>query len=402
MFELYCRIYQMVLRLVSKVMPWRIPVLIEGQGSITKLADIVKKEEIERILIVTDKSIVSLGIMNSLISSLKLKNINFFIYDDTVVNPTIENIEEAIKIYYSNSCQGIIAFGGGSAMDCAKAVGARIARPQKNIGQMRGQMKVRKKIPLLFAVPTTSGTGSEATIAAVITDSQTHEKYAINDMALIPHYAILDPLLTIGLPPHLTASTGMDALTHAIEAYIGNSNTRETKEYSKEAIKLIFENILEAYKNGDNIVARENMQRASYLAGLAFTRAYVGYVHAIAHSLGGFYGVPHGLANAIILPYVLDYYGSSVHVKLAELAEFLNMSKQGDSIEEKANRVINLIKELNIAMNISNKIDVIKNDDINKLAEKSVREANPLYPVPKILSKADLSIIIKQIELGKI
>lgn len=371
-------------------MPWRRPVLLEGKNSITKLPNLIKSKAIKKVLIVTDKSIVSLGLMETLLKGLKEEGIRYVIYDKTVPNPTIDNVEEALLVYKTNQCQGLIAFGGGSPMDCAKGVGARIARPDKQIPQLKGQLKVRKKIPLLFAVPTTAGTGSEATIAAVLTDSRTHEKYAINDMALIPDYAILDPMLTVGLPDHITATTGMDALTHAIEAYIGRSNTGETKELSRTAVKLIFANLFEAYTNGINLAARINMQKAAYYAGAAFTRAYVGYVHAIAHTLGGFYGTPHGLANAVILPYVLDYFGESVHKPLAELADFAGIGASVHTVGEKAEMFIEEITQLNKRLNIPAKIDGIKETDIPVMVERAYKEATPLYPVPEILSREDL------------
>lgn len=371
-------------------LPWRRPVLLEGKNSITKLPNLIKSKTIKKVLIVTDKSIVSLGLMKPLLKGLEEEGISYVIYDKTVPNPTIDNVEEALLFYKTNQCQGLIALGGGSPMDCAKGVGARIARPDRKIPRMKGQLKVRKKIPLLFAVPTTAGTGSEATIAAVLTDSRSHEKYAINDMALIPHYAILDPMLTLGLPGHITATTGMDALTHAVEAYIGRSNTRETKELSRIAVKLIFANLFEAYTNGLNLAARTKMQKAAYYAGAAFTRAYVGYVHALAHTLGGFYGTPHGLANAVILPYVLDYFGESVHKPLAELADFVGIGERGGTAGEKAEMFIEEIKKLNKRLNIPDKIAGIKETDIPVMVERAYKEATPLYPVPEILSRDDL------------
>lgn len=390
MYKMYCRFYQSILRLVSNFLPWRLPELIQGKGSIKKLPALVRDRQVEKLLVITDKGIISIGLMDEMLQGFDEADVAYTIYDGTVPNPTIDNIEEALVRYKENNSNGIVAFGGGSSMDCAKGVAARLARPEKKIPQMRGLLKVRKRTPLLFAVPTTSGTGSEGTIAAVITDSSTHEKYAINDMSLIPHYAVLDPMLTVGLPPHITATTGMDALTHAIEAYIGRSNTNETREWSKEAVKLIFENIFEVYENGDNLEARENMQKAAYFAGLAFTRAYVGYVHAVAHTLGGFYGTPHGLANAVILPYVLDYFGESVYKPLSELADFAGISEIIDSEMEKAEKFIQKIKELNRDMNIPDKIEGIREEDIQVMVERAFKESNPLYPVPRFLGKEDL------------
>jgi alcohol dehydrogenase class IV len=390
MYKLYCRIYQVILKFASHIMPWRKPEIIEGVNSLERLPELIRTKGIDTVLIVTDKVIASLGLMNTLINALNENKVKYIIYDKTVPNPTIANIEEALKLYKDNNCSSIIAFGGGSPMDCAKGVGARVARPSRSIPKMKGQLKLRRKIPPFFAVPTTSGSGSEATLAAVISNSKTHEKYAINDMALIPHYAVLDPLLTQKLPQHITSTTGMDALTHAIEAYVGKSNTRETRECSIKAVKLIFDNIYEAYSNGDNLEARASMQKASYFAGIAFTRAYVGNVHAIAHTLGGFYSTPHGLANAVILPYVLEYYGKSIYKPLSELADVAGIGEINDDNKTKTEKFIEAIKELNVKMNIPQKIDGIVESDIPLMVERALNEANPLYPVPMIFGKEDM------------
>ncbi|WP_286232079.1 iron-containing alcohol dehydrogenase [Neobacillus mesonae] len=398
MYKLYCRTYQRMMRMASAFLPWRKPKLLEGENSLRKLPELIKSKNIESVLIVTDKGITSIGLMDGFLEGLRNEGVNFVVYDKTVPNPTIENIEEAYQMYKTNYCHGIVAFGGGSPMDCAKGVGARAARPNKTIQHMKGVLKVMKKLSPLFAIPTTAGTGSEATLAAVVTNSDKHEKYAIMDTSLIPHYAVLDPLLTVNLPPHITAATGIDALTHAIEAYIGKSNTKETIQCSQKAVKLIFENLYEAYSNGTNISARTNMQRAAYLAGIAFTRAYVGNVHAIAHTLGGFYSVPHGLANAIILPYVLEYYGSSVYKPLADLADLIGISEQDDTIEQKAKKFIHAIQQLNERTGIPKKVDGILVEDIPLMAERALKEANPLYPVPNILFKEDMLYLYNAIK----
>jgi alcohol dehydrogenase class IV len=390
MYKIYCRTYQTAFKIASNFLPWRKPELIEGENAVKKLPKIIKEKNIDNILIVTDKGIVNIGLMNPLLEELEKEKIKFFIYDKTVPNPTIDNIEEALLLYKKNKCQALLAFGGGSPIDCAKGIGARLARPDKTISQMKGVLKVRKPMPTFFAVPTTAGTGSETTIAAVITDSRTHEKYGVGDLPLIPHYAVLDPLLTINLPPHITSTTGIDALTHAVEAYIGRSNTKETRQNSIEAIKLIFENINEVYKNGKNIKAREKMLKASFLAGAAFTRAYVGYVHAIAHTLGGFYSLPHGLANAIILPYVLEYYGETVYKSLSELADLTGITSENDTQEQKAKKFIEKIKTLNKELDIRDKIPEIQTKDIEIMSKRALKEANPLYPVPKIMNYEEM------------
>jgi len=398
MYNLYCRMYQFAYKAAAPFFDWRKPELLEGEHSLIKLPPLLKLRGIGSVLIVTDKGITSVGLLDRLLSGLKGKEIEYVIYDKTVPNPTIANVEEALQLYIDHQCHGIIGFGGGSPIDCAKGVAARVACPGKTIPEMKGQLKVRKLTPPLIAVPTTSGTGSETTVAAVISNSETHEKYAINDHVLIPDLAVLDPMLTMKLPPHITSTTGMDALTHAVEAYIGRSNTEETIQCSKEAVQLIFKNLYEAYSNGSNIEARKNMQKASYLAGIAFTRAYVGYVHAIAHTLGGFYSVPHGLANAIILPYVLEYYGESVHQPLAELADLIGMTSADETDSLKAQKFIEAIKKLNQDMKIPSSFDCLQNRDLPMMVDRAFREANPLYPVPKILDKHDLFRLYEMIK----
>lgn len=393
MNPLYCRTYQFAYRTVAQFLPWRHPLLLEGENSLLELPDLLRRQSIQNVLIVTDQGIAQLGLMNSLLEGLTISGIQFVVYDKTVPNPTIENIEEALSLYHSSGCEGILAFGGGSPMDCAKGVAARAAQPKKSLAQMKGQLKVRKDIPPLIAIPTTAGTGSETTIVSVVSNSETHEKYAINDPVLTPHFAVMDPLLTVGLPKHITSTTGMDALTHAVEAYIGRSNTPQTKQWSQEATKLIFENLYEAYENGNNLAARAKMQRASFLAGRAFTRAYVGYIHAIAHTLGGFYNVPHGLANAVIMPHVLEYYGEAVHKPLAELADLTGITDTTDSDKVKCKKFIEAIRQMNEKMDIPQTISNIKTSDIPLMADRAYKEANPLYPVPRILNKKDLETL---------
>lgn len=391
----YYRAFQKVMKIAMYAFDWSEPLLLEGPGAIKKLPDLIKSKGLKNVLIVTDKGLMSLHILDSLFAKLEETGIEYVVYDGTQPNPTIDNIEDARQLYLDNNCEGIIAFGGGSPMDCAKATAARVTNPKLPVRKMRGVLKLHHKLPPLFAVPTTAGTGSETTLAAVVTDPTTHEKNAINDPRLRPKYAVLDPELTIGLPPHITSTTGMDALTHAVEAYIGRSNVKSTEHYAELATRLIYANIEEVYNNGKNIEARNAMLKASYYAGMAFTRAYVGYVHAIAHNLGGFYGVPHGLANAIILPYVLEYYGETAHARLAKLAVISGVKTDGTDAE-KAEAFIESIKQLNRNMNIPDKFDMIKEEDIPTIVKRALKEGNPLYPVPKIMDEADCEAVIRR------
>ena len=397
MKKCWYRICQKVLKLAMCFMDWSEPQLLEGEGSILKLPSLIKSKNINKVLIVTDKGLMNLHLLDSLFEELKNTNIEYVIYDGVQPNPTIPNIEECRKMYINNGCQGIIAFGGGSPMDCAKAAAARVVKPKQSVRKMRGYLKVCKKLPPFFAVPTTAGTGSETTLAAVVTDPTTHEKNAICDTCLRPKFAVLDPSLTVGLPPHITSTTGMDALTHAVESYIGKSNVKSTIKYAEDAVKLIHANLEKAYLNGKDIEARNNMLKASYLAGNAFTRAFVGYVHAIAHNLGGMYNTPHGLANAVILPYVLEWYGSSIYKPLAKLADLVGISQEGMSLEEKARAYIAEIRRMNKAMNIPEKFDFLKEEDIPLLVKRALKEGNPGYPVPKIMSTSECEIVIRRL-----
>lgn len=392
--KMYCRIYQSIFRLVMPVLPYREPTILKDYD---ELCNIVEKSD-KNVLLVTDQGIRNLGLTSKLENKFKDLRQKLIVFDDVQPNPTTDNVEKAYTMYRENDCEIIIGFGGGSPMDCAKAVGVRVARPDKSLSKLKGVLKVRKKLPILIAIPTTAGTGSETTLASVITDSETRYKYAINDFPLIPMYAMLDASLTIGLPPKVTATTGMDALTHAVEAYIGKSTTKSTRDYAERAVKLIFENLEECYKNPTNLNARQNMLNAAYLAGLAFTKSYVGYVHAIAHSLGGKYNVAHGLANAVILPYVLKMYGKKIYKKLWKLGVKSGLFDESTSIEDGYKIFISKIENMNKNMDIPNKIDEIQNSDIEELSKTAEHEANPLYPVPVLYTAKDLQEIYSEIK----
>ncbi len=392
----FYRAFQMTFKYAMFVFDWSEPELLEGPGAIRKLPEFIKSKGVKKVLVVTDKGLMGLHLLDPLFEEMEKSGVEYVVYDGTQPNPSIENIEDARALYLENGCEGVIAFGGGSPMDCAKAAAARVTNPKIPVKKMRGVLKLHHKLPPLFAVPTTAGTGSETTLAAVVTDTATHEKNAINDPRIKPKYAVLDPELTIGLPPHITSTTGMDALTHAVEAYIGRSNVKSTEQYAEKATKLIFENIEKVYADGKDIQARDNMLKASFYAGMAFTRAYVGYVHAIAHNLGGQYGIPHGLANAVILPYVLEYFGESAHKRLARLAEIAGVKTNG-SDKEKAEAFIEAIKTLNKNMNIPDGFDMIQEKDIPVIVERALKEGNPLYPVPKIMDKADCEAVVRRL-----
>lgn len=386
--KIYCRTFQLCFRAALPFLPYREPEILTDME---KLASVLKEKGNEKVLIVTDRGISALGLLEGLKNSLTHAGISYAVYDNTVQNPTIDNVEEAREAYLSNGCSAVVAFGGGSSIDCAKAAAARIAKPKQPVQKMRGLLKIHKKLPLLAAVPTTAGTGSETTLAAVITDSATHHKYPINDFVLIPRYAVLDCQVTVGLPRHITATTGMDALTHAVEAYIGGSTTKLTRRMAEEAVRLIRDNLKQAYDDGSDTKARENMLRAAYCAGIAFTRSYVGYVHGVAHSLGGRYGIPHGLANAVILPYFLEEYGGNCERRLGRLARVCGIAGEEADDHAAAQCFIGWVKEMNRSMGIPENLEGIREEDIPQMAVHADRESNPLYPVPKLMDAEELA-----------
>ncbi len=383
----FCRVFQTTFRIALPFLPYREPEIIK---SCSELEYVFRKERIKSPLIVTDSGITRNSLTKPLEDILKKCGIAYIIYNKTQPNPTVHNVEEALKIYLKNNCDSLIAIGGGSSMDCAKALGARLVYPKRSLGQLKGILRVMRTLPPLIAIPTTAGTGSEVTLAAIITDSEKQHKYALMSFPLIPRYAVLDAVLTYSLPPHLTATTGIDALTHATEAYIGRSTTKETRRLALEAAKLIFENIENAYNDGHNRIARENMLFAAYKAGIAFSKSYVGYIHAVAHSLGGTYGTPHGLANAVIMPYVLEAYGKSAYKKLHEIGIAVGVSDKNDSHEIGAKKFIKAVRDLNKRIGIPDKLTGIKKSDIPQMARNAEAEANPLYPVPKLMARKEL------------
>ena len=391
---IYCRSVQAVLRAALPVLPYREPQVFHSCG---ELSTVFQKENIRRVLIVTDAGIVRSGIASQLEAVLDEDDISYAVYDQTRPNPTVVNVEQALSLYRRYRCQALIAIGVGSSMDCAKAVGARLARPGTPLGKLKGTLRILRPLPTLIAIPTTAGTGSETTLAAVITDTQAQHKYVMNDFVLIPKYAVLDARLTLSLPPHLTATTGMDALTHAVEAYIGRSTTRQTRQEALEATRLVFANVERAYRNGKDYEARSNMLTAAYRAGIAFSRSYVGYVHAVAHSLGGQYNIPHGLANAVLLPYVLESYGSCIHRKLHDLAVAAGVADAQESDAGAAAKFIRAIRQLNARMGIPETLEGIRPEDIPVMAAHAEKEANPLYPVPRLMTREELTFFYEQV-----
>ncbi len=392
----YYRSYQAVFNVGARCLPWRRPIPVSGIGSTAKIPELLQKEKVKKVLIVTGPT-VGKRLGPRIYTELDRAGIAYTVFDQVEANPSVRTVEEIRKQYLENGCQGFIALGGGSPMDAAKAAAARVVRPKTPVGQMAGLLRVHKKLPPFIAVPTTAGTGSETTIAAVITDSETHHKYALMDLCLVPKYAVLDPEMTRELPPKVTAATGMDALTHAVEAYIcWTYNTEESIRLAEEAVCGVFRYLERAYRDGNDMEARTQMLLASYKAGFAFTRAGVGNVHAIAHTLGGLYNTPHGLANAVILPIVLEDYGAAVQEKLAHLAELVGLAPSG-SEAEKARAFVDEIRAMNKRMEIPTGFDFIQEKDIPQMITWALEEANPIYPVPVVYDRKRCEKLIRRI-----
>ncbi len=394
--RLGCSTVQLGIKVIDYFLGYRLPEYTFGKGALEKLPQILKEKDAGKVLVVTEAGLVELGFAKKLTDLLDEAGIEYALYSGAEKNPTSNNVEDAFKIYRENGCRSVVALGGGSPMDCAKAVCARAVHPHLSVRHLQGILRVHKRIPLIVAIPTTSGTGSETTVAAVITDSKTRRKAAINDPVLIPRYAILDPELTATLPPFITATTGMDALSHAVESYTNHMyNTKTEDILAKKAVQLIHDNLYKAYLDGSDMTARENMQIAALYAGRAFTRGCVGYVHAVGHTLGGLYGVPHGLAMAILLPHVMRAFGPVVHKRLAELATVCGMTGENDA--EKAEKFISWIEEMNRKMGIPEYLDMIKDEDVEQIITWAMREANPLYPTPVLWGRKELRKFIASV-----
>ncbi len=392
----WCRTFQSILKICHYFLGYRMPESLEGPGKIKELGAFLKEKSIHDVLVVTGSGMVRRGQVQPMLEGFKANGIRYTIQTYDTTDPTSEDVELGYRTYKAHNCRAIVALGGGSRIDCGKAIAAKAVHPKKTVAQLQGLLKVHRRIPPFVAIPTTAGAGSETTLAAVITDSATHRKAAINDPFLIPKYAVLDPELTAGLPPYTTAITGMDALAHAVEAYVnGTYHTKLENDLAKQAVELIYNNILTAFEDGTDLVARQNMQRAALYAGRAFTRGCVGYVHAIGHTLGSLYGVAHGFAMAVLLPHVMRAFGPAAHKPLAELADVCGI--QGSTDAEKATAFLRWIEETNHKMGLPNKLDMIRDEDIGQIIIWARKEAHPLYPVPKVWSRDDFRTFINSV-----
>ena len=381
--------------LVTRFIPIPQPTLLVGPGSSGRLGQAVAGFGHTKILIVTDSIISKLGLLKDLTDALTAGGAKYVVFDEITPDAPIPLIEKGIEFFQAHDCDAIVAFGGGSSMDASKAIAVAISNP-KPLRKLAGYLKGLKAPVRIYAVPTTAGTGSEVTVAAVISDPEMHSKLVIVDPRMVPKMAALDPSLMTGLPPHITAATGIDALTHAVEAFVGNWTTPYSDGMALSAVGLIFENLRTAYRDGKNLEAREKMSLASTYAGFAFTRANVGYVHAIAHQFGGKYHTPHGLANAIMLPLVLKYSAPAITERLALLAIRAKVGKDGEDRDVLAQKFLDAVDALNRDLGIPTVLDALKEADIPALAKAACHEAHTGYPVPRYMTQEVCENLIRQ------
>ena len=381
--------------LATRLLPIPQPTMMVGPGASERLGQAIHDFGHRKILIVTDATMVRLGLMLPLTQALTAGGTEFVVFDEISPDAPIDEIEEGVALFNAEGCDAIVAFGGGSVMDAAKVIGLSAANnkhPLRLVGYFKG---LHAPAPL-YAVPTTAGTGSEVTVAAVVSDPLSQRKLVIADTRIVPKMAALDPSLMTGLPAHITASTGMDALTHAIEAFIGHWGTAFTDRMALTSVGMIYQNLPIAYASGDDLMARERMALAASYAGQAFTRANVGYVHAIAHQLGGLYHTPHGLANAIMLPHVLRFLSPAITAKLAVLAQHAKLGKASESSADLAEKFLDSIDAMNKRLGIPRHLAALRVKDIPALARAACREANLNYPVPSYLSQEDCEDVIRE------
>ncbi len=382
--------------MVTRVLPIPQPTLLVGPGASARLGQAVAGFGHRRILLVTDALVRQLGLTAGLEQALRAGDTPFVVFDEVTADAPIPVVEKGIDLYRRKGCDAIVAFGGGSAIDAAKVIGLAAANgrhPRQLVGYFRGL----RGPPPIYAVPTTAGTGSEVTVAAVISDPVREQKLVIADTRIVPKMAALDAQLMAGLPPAITAATGMDALTHAVEAYLGYWNTAFSDRMALAAVGLIFANLPQAYGHGDDLAARENMALASTYAGLAFTRANVGNVHAIAHQLGGKYHTPHGLANAIMLPHVLRFSRRAAAAKLAALAVSAGAGRAGEPQDALADRFVEAVDHLSRTVGIPERLDALREQDVADLARAACWEADTNYPVPRVMTQADCEAMLRAV-----
>ncbi|OUS28378.1 alcohol dehydrogenase [Gammaproteobacteria bacterium 45_16_T64] len=399
LFSLQVKGYKSIIagfKALSKVLPVPQPTVFSGPGSSLELCRSMAHLGEKNVLIVTDKVLRELGLLDPVMAELESLGVTVAVYDGVLPDPTNDQVENGVEILKQHNCGAVLAFGGGSSLDAAKVISAR-ATNDKTVDQLKGVLKLRNAPLPLYVIPTTAGTGSEVSIAAVVSDSVTHQKSLVLDPKLVPRMAALDGALMTGLPPLVTAATGMDALTHAVEAYVSTMSTEESDRLALAATRMIMENLPKAIENGKDEGVRQAMATGSSYAGMAMTRASLGYVHAIAHTFGAKYHTPHGIANALTLPHVLDYCKFGSEDRLAKLAEVSGLPVAGKTDREAAQLFIDRIRQMLVEFGITETLEALNKEDIPQLAKDALKEAHYNYPVPRYMDQKTCEAVIEKL-----
>lgn len=381
------------LKAAITLLPAPRPTVFSGEGAALKLCQAIASFGHRKVLIVSDKILNNLGVLKPLEAKLQELGVKVAIFDGVLPDPTFSITEACLQNYHLENCDSVLAVGGGSSIDVAKVV-ALAASTRKTPQQLVGILKGRKASSPLYAIPTTAGTGSEVTVGAVISDDKTHQKGLVLDPNVVPRMVALDSGIMSGMPPKVTAETGMDALTHAVEAYVSEIATTESDTYARAAVKLIFENLRTTYTEPKNLVAREAMALASHYGGLALNQGGLGYVHGIAHQLASHYGLPHGLSNAIVMPYVLEFSRPVIDKKLAELARFAGLVTQETSTSIAAQAFMTELKKLMSDVNIKSVVPKMNAQDFDDIMQSAFKEVHGTYAVPKYMTEEDCKQIL--------
>lgn len=380
-------------RFFSRFLPDKIPVTFVGTDASRDLCESIARVSTGKVLIVTDAMLVEIGLVGRITDALRSVGRECVVYSGVEPDPTFAQVEAGHSTFVDEGCEVVLAVGGGSSMDAAKVIAAMATNPGP-VSKLEGMMKVKQAPAPFFAIPTTAGTGSEVTIAAVVSETESHTKRFFADAKLLPLMTALDPSLMTGLPAPITAATGMDALTHAVESFLSRLATETTERYAEISVRSVFQHLPTACSNGQDLEARKAMALASYYGGLAFTRTNVGYVHAIAHTFGAFYRTPHGLANAIALPHVLEFSKTPAEKRLARLAELIECGGETDA--EKADRFIQSVRDLMAKIEIPPTLDALVESDIPAIARQALDEAHLNYPVPRYMNQAECERVLRR------
>lgn len=383
---------------VLQGMPYQAPQLIKGSNTYTQLVNELVSKGIKKPIIITDHAIYNLGLVNELIQEMNNKELDFVIFKDIESDPSFETTLKGKEACLNHNYDSVIAIGGGSVMDAAKVINAS-ASQDVNPKSFDGLFKVQKRGKLMACIPTTAGTGSEVTIFAVITDKQENRKAAVVDTEIVPEYAVLDPKLIVGLPASISAATGADALTHAFESFVSIASTPETEKYALDAIQLGFEALPQTVKTPDNLFYREQMLKASYYAGLSFTKAGLGWVHGIAHQLGALYHIPHGVAIGMTLPHVVKFYIDVIPEKIGRLGQLIGVASENDSSIDAANKFHKALSEMLFNVGVPQKAKELQGKDITEIGNRAISEIYATAtPVPKYFdSQEEIENLIKEL-----